>query len=391
MNSSLLKQQEKTDNKTIDSVKTVSKELSVPRLICNLITRHGFTSNPEIANKYCISLPTAISYTKELSDRGVIIVDGKCSSTGGKKANKLTFNPNHIISFGIDIKKESYIFCALDFCNNVIAMDIYNQIFSFKKEYFEKVIANFMTFKSKVFGLKPGISCNNKLGISIPAGIIKAPMVAQSHALKLNFVDFGEFLNFEGFDPFLINDSNAGAIAETSVYSNAASFIYLSLSKTVGSGIIVLGKLMEGLNNRTGEVGHLTLVPNGRLCYCGKEGCVDPYLNENALISGLDNNIDEFFSNLSSQPDLERMERFNRYIKYLAILINNLNNALDVKIILGGTIGPYLYDRLDILQKEIFKIASYPIDNIFLKATVLDQPAAFGAAFAARTRHIKNL
>ncbi|SPT71258.1 N-acetylmannosamine kinase [Anaerobiospirillum thomasii] len=148
---------------------------------------------------------------------------------------------------------------------------------------------------------------------------------------------------------------------------------------------------MEGLNNRTGEVGHLTLVPNGRLCYCGKEGCVDPYLNESALLSGIDKNIEEFFINLNTNPSLNRLESYNRYIKYLAILINNLNNALDVKIILGGTIGPHLYDRLDILQNEIMRIASYPIDNIFLKPTIFEQPAAFGAAFAARKKHIKNL
>ena len=62
------KQNHKKVKGTIYREKTVSKELSVPRLICTLITRHGFTSNPEIANKYGISLPTAISYTKELTD-----------------------------------------------------------------------------------------------------------------------------------------------------------------------------------------------------------------------------------------------------------------------------------------------------------------------------------
>ncbi|SPT67561.1 N-acetylmannosamine kinase [Anaerobiospirillum thomasii] len=362
-----------------------------PRLICTLITRHGFTSNPEIANKYGISLPTAISYTKELTDRGVIIADGKMLSTGGKKATKLTFNPDHIISLGIDIKKESYVFCAIDFCNNIVHMESINEVFEFKEKYFSKLIAEFKCFKNKVIDLKSNISINRGLGISIPAGIINPPMEAQSHALKLDFVDLGEFLKIDEHDLFLINDSNAGAIAETSTYSNAASFIYLSLAKTVGSGIVVLGRLMEGLNNRTGEVGHLTLVPNGRLCYCGKEGCVDPYLNESALLSGIDKNIEEFFINLNTNPSLNRLESYNRYIKYLAILINNLNNALDVKIILGGTIGPHLYDRLDILQNEIMRIASYPIDNIFLKPTIFEQPAAFGAAFAARKKHIKNL
>lgn len=379
------------DNKTISHLKIFNKELSVPRLICNLINRHGYSSNPQIAQKFDLSLPTALAYSKELIENGVIIINGKCKSNGGKKANKLTFNPNYSISIGIDLRQSSFIICAIDFSNNKLLNITINEPFSFNLEYFKIVQNAFSDFINNLTKKYPNINLNKYLGISVPAGIIQRPLKAQSHALKLNWVDFGEYLNFKDFLPFLINDSNAGALAETAFYSNNESFIYLSLGKTVGSGIVALGKLMEGLNNRTGEVGHMSLIAQGRLCYCGKEGCVDPYLNEESLLFGLNEDLGTFFSKIKNQFDSTRLARLEKYIKYLSLLINNLNNLLDVKIILGGTIGPYLYDYLDLLDKELSQISSYPFEDIIIKANVIDQPSAYGAAFAARDRLIKDM
>lgn len=48
-------------------------------------------------------------------------------------------------------------------------------------------------------------------------------------------------------------------------------FFYLSLSNTVGGAILNERKLQQGKAFRCGEVGHMTIVPDGKLCYCGKK------------------------------------------------------------------------------------------------------------------------
>ena len=72
----------------------------------------------------------------------------------------------------------------------------------------------------------------------------------------------------------MINDANAGCLAEAWADVSLRDAVYLSLSNSVGSAVLIGRRLYLGHNLRSGEVGHTTLVPGGRPCYCGKSGCV---------------------------------------------------------------------------------------------------------------------
>jgi predicted NBD/HSP70 family sugar kinase len=75
----------------------------------------------------------------------------------------------------------------------------------------------------------------------------------------------------------LINDANAGALAE-SLYGAARScdhMIYVRLSAGIGAGIVADGQLHTGGNGLAGEVGHLQVEPDGRVCRCGNRGCLE--------------------------------------------------------------------------------------------------------------------
>lgn len=379
--------------------KPLSREISIQHVICNLVRRFDYTSNPQIASELSLSIPTAIAYSKDLLDRNILVTDGKCPSTGGKRASKLVFNPNYAISIGVDLRQSGFTMMALDFGCKVVASELIKYKFVYSEEYFKEVALKISEFCQKHLSIYPKEAINPYFGVSVP-GIVVPPDSLHSHALKLNNKDFSILDKLTEMKMLLINDSNAGALAETFTYKNQ-SFIYLSLSKTVGSGIVEQGKLVHGQHDRAGEVGHMTLVPFGRLCYCGQEGCVDPYLNEFALLNGEDYDLKHFFeickskleghdkceiSILSAEsPELLRLER---YLKHLAILINNINNAFDTKIILGGKIGSYLYDYLDIINSFFLKRSVYPCSDVILPSTIKTHPSAFGAAYTARDRLI---
>jgi predicted NBD/HSP70 family sugar kinase len=75
----------------------------------------------------------------------------------------------------------------------------------------------------------------------------------------------------------LINDANAGALAE-SLYGaarNCDHMIYVRLSAGIGAGIVADGQLQTGGNGLAGEIGHLQVDPDGRLCRCGNRGCLE--------------------------------------------------------------------------------------------------------------------
>ena len=83
----------------------------------------------------------------------------------------------------------------------------------------------------------------------------------------------------------LTNDANAAAIGEM-VYGNAKNmkdFIFITLGTGVGSGIVVNGKMVYGHDGNAGEIGHTITFPNGRLCSCGRHGCLEAYCSAKGI------------------------------------------------------------------------------------------------------------
>jgi glucokinase len=77
----------------------------------------------------------------------------------------------------------------------------------------------------------------------------------------------------------MTNDANAAAIGEMKFGAarGMKDFIVITLGTGVGSGIVANGELIVGHNGFAGELGHTTVQANGRLCGCGRKGCLEAY------------------------------------------------------------------------------------------------------------------
>lgn len=81
------------------------------------------------------------------------------------------------------------------------------------------------------------------------------------------------------------NDGNAAAYGEY-IFGQKKKFrniIVLTLGTGIGSGVIVDGKILRGRNKISGELGHITLNPEGLKCPCGKRGCLEAYFSDYAI------------------------------------------------------------------------------------------------------------
>jgi len=82
------------------------------------------------------------------------------------------------------------------------------------------------------------------------------------------------------------NDANAAAIGEM-IFGGAKEmkdFIVITLGTGLGSGIVINGELVYGHTGFAGELGHQIIVPGGRACGCGRQGCFETYASASGLV-----------------------------------------------------------------------------------------------------------
>ncbi len=84
----------------------------------------------------------------------------------------------------------------------------------------------------------------------------------------------------------LTNDANAAALGEMlfGAAMGVKDFIILTLGTGLGSGIVVDGEVVYGHTGFAGELGHLTVVSGGRVCGCGRRGCLETYASATGLV-----------------------------------------------------------------------------------------------------------
>ena len=83
----------------------------------------------------------------------------------------------------------------------------------------------------------------------------------------------------------LENDANAAALGEKWMGAGRGvdDLVLLTLGTGVGGGIIANGKILRGHLGMAGELGHITVVPNGNPCGCGNRGCVEKHASATAI------------------------------------------------------------------------------------------------------------
>ncbi len=126
------------------------------------------------------------------------------------------------------------------------------------------------------------------IGIGAPNGNYYTGCVDNAPNLTIKGVlDFGkEIHKYLPVPVVLSNDANAAAYGEY-IYGGAKGmkhFIMFTLGTGVGSGIVVDGKLVHGSTGGAGELGHNILIPHGRKCSCGREGCLETYTSARGIV-----------------------------------------------------------------------------------------------------------
>jgi len=170
----------------------------------------------------------------------------------------------------------------------------------------------------------------------------------------------------------LDKDCNLGALAEQrcGVAKGFMNVLYMTVSTGCGGGLVLNGQIYRGHNDSAGEVGHMTIDPQGLPCPCGSRGCFELYASGTAMnrimlgdmAKGVKSKIFELaehdpekingkvLDEAAALSDAYALDLFRQEGRYLGLGIANLFNLLNPDlIVLGGGVTKskkYFHDEL---------------------------------------------
>jgi len=167
----------------------------------------------------------------------------------------------------------------------------------------------------------------------------------------------------------LDNDANAAALGERAYGAGRGldDLVYITISTGIGGGLIVGGKIVHGVGDGAGEVGHMTVLPDGPPCGCGARGCLEAICSGTSIARrareklragassslsslGADAVTARAVAEAARNGDPLATEVWEETVHYLAVGVGNLFNVLAPEaVILGGgvsTAGEQLFEPL---------------------------------------------
>lgn len=129
-------------------------------------------------------------------------------------------------------------------------------------------------------------------------------------------------------------------------------FVFVGVSSGVGSGIVSGGEVLRYANGLTSELGHMCIDWHGKVCNCGRRGCVEAYANARAVerglreLSGLDLDFRGFCELVASgeRPELER--GFDEMAEALGTGLAAVSNLVNPQAVFIGDEGAWLPDSV---------------------------------------------
>ena len=222
------------------------------------------------------SFPVTATLIEELVADNMVLEMGFAASTGGRRA--LTFALQKNVIYVVSVAMDQFVtkIAIMDMQNNVVSpiekivlpLTANPEALNLLTEKIIEVIASSGIAKEKFVGV----------GVGMP-GFINVKEGINYSFLKLpNHKSITKHLGTKiGLPIFIDNDSSLIALAELRFGEarNEKNAMVINIGWGVGLGLILNGELYRGHEGFAGEFSHIPLFLNGKLCWCGKTGCLE--------------------------------------------------------------------------------------------------------------------
>jgi predicted NBD/HSP70 family sugar kinase len=245
------------------------------RKILRQLYFENILSCSDISERIEKSIPLTTRVLNDLISEGAVLETGHAPSTGGRRPLMYSIKPDiiYIVSVAMD-----------QFVSRIAILDMHNN-FVTPMVKFELPLANThdaleqLADRINMVVAESGIDKKNISGVGIGMpGLIDIEKDINHSFFETKQKGVTEYLGEKvGMPVFIDNDSSLIALAELrfGAARNKKNAMVINIGWGIGLGLILNGGLFRGNNGFAGEFSHIPLFSNGKICSCGKTGCLE--------------------------------------------------------------------------------------------------------------------
>jgi predicted NBD/HSP70 family sugar kinase len=320
-------------------------------------------SKAQLARETGLDPKTMTNLCTELQQEKLLLSQPAPALGRGRPGELLKLNPQAAFSIGVDVGPYHVTAVLLDFAAGI-------------RKKWQRTFRKPATAKTLLRATRDGIetlkqhidghpSILQGICIVIP-GLIshkEGTVIRAVNIPKLNGLNLVDVFADVKSPIFVEGSSHAQSIAEKWLggHYNDSNFITLDIGYGIGMGIMYHGELNRGANERSGEIGHTVVLPNGPTCTCGKNGCLEIVASGSALEkvaaglplaeNGIKSRGAKAIYELAKQGDETAINILSQSGTYIGIAIANAVTLFDpgVVILNGGLVraGDFLLDSMN--------------------------------------------
>lgn len=304
-------------------------------LLFKMIRDNGPISRAALAKMSEMSVTSIGNIVKELIDQDYVQEVGQVEGNVGRKATLLQINPRGTLVIGVSLDVGSFEVGVVDLEGTIVfrksvttnpAMD--------PKEILDQVaseVFNTCTALGEASGKVTGI------GVVVP-GIVSWPDGHISASPQLNWknVEVGHYLREKTGKSVFVDNQVKGVLLGDSLLGKMAgtqNCVCIWVGSGLGGAVIEDGVVLRGSENAFGEIGHITIDPNGPLCDCGRFGCLQTFICSSALEREARTTVEKLFE-AERNGEQWAVRLVSRAAQFMAMAISNAVCMYNPRVIL---------------------------------------------------------
>lgn len=262
-------------SRTIRLVGPSGKKEDPKKIILGYFANNGNMTIPDLSKELDVSVPKVTSLVGELIQEGLIKDYGKIESTGGRKPNLYGIVPDSAFFVGVDVRHNHINIGLSDLQKTLVKVE---EKLPFR---LDNTPESLELLCEQIIGFIKGLNIPQTKVLGI--GINLSGRVNYTTGHSYSFYHFDEnplssvIQSRIGIPVFLENDSRAMAYGEfcAGAVEEEKDVLFLNLDFGIGVGILFDGQVYYGKSGYAGEIGHIPIFDNERICHCGKKGCLE--------------------------------------------------------------------------------------------------------------------